>query len=369
MVSTLPQLAVAGLAIGVAAGFVMHRSDYCLTATFRDVFLFRNWFMLRMFLLMLVASMALFEAGRRLGWLAFYPFPLFGEASLSGLVGGGVFGAGMVLAGGCAVGTLYKAGAGSLASALAFVGFIAGSALYAEFHPSWGAFARATAFHPGKVTFPQVIGIDPAVLVAAIATPSALLLHRWSSGGKLVRSAEVRGYLQPWKAALILSLLGFLSSVAVGMPIGITTSYAKIAGYVESTFFHNHFESLAFFRGMPLDKHIPFSGLELHGGPAPVFDALAAIQFPLILGVVLGSAFSAISLREWRFHTKIPPLQLMMAFSGGILMGIGSRMSAGCNVWHLMGGLPIFALQSFLFLAGLIPGTWLGGRLLVKMLK
>jgi len=35
MVASLPQMAVACLAIGVAAGVVMHRSDYCLTMGYR----------------------------------------------------------------------------------------------------------------------------------------------------------------------------------------------------------------------------------------------------------------------------------------------------------------------------------------------
>ena len=42
----------------------------------------------------------------------------------------------MVLAGGCVVGTLYKMGSGSVASAVAFVGLLAGSALYGEWHPA-----------------------------------------------------------------------------------------------------------------------------------------------------------------------------------------------------------------------------------------
>jgi hypothetical protein len=41
-------------------------------------------------------------------------------------------------------------------------------------------------------------------------------------------------------------------------------------------------------------------------------------------------------------------------------------MASGCNVWHLLGGLPIMAIQSMLFLAGLIPGAWLGARLLER---
>jgi len=50
----------------------------------------------------------------------------------------------MVLAGGCVVGTLYKMGSGSVASAVAFVGLLAGSALYGEWHPAWSALAKTT---------------------------------------------------------------------------------------------------------------------------------------------------------------------------------------------------------------------------------
>ncbi len=369
MLHSLCQITAASLAIGIAAGVVMHRSDYCLTATFRDGFLFRNWFMLRIFLLLLAAAMVLFEAGRLLGWFFAYPFPLFGEPSLSGILGGGIFGIGMVLAGGCVVGTLYKAGAGSLPSAIAFAGLIVGSAIYADIHPYWRTFAGATSLFRGNVTIPQLLGVDPSVLVAAAGIPLAWILYRWRRQGKLVRRSPARGYLQPWKASLGLASLGFLSSAATGMPIGITTSYAKIAGWVEAKLFPGHFGELAFYKGMPLDMHVPSTGLALHGGPGPWLDAIAGIQFPLVFGIVLGSAISAAGLGEWRMHLKVPPVQAAMAFGGGVLLALGSRMSAGCNVWHLMGGIPIFSLQSFLFLAGLVPGAWIGGLLLVRLVK
>jgi hypothetical protein len=41
-------------------------------------------------------------------------------------------------------------------------------------------------------------------------------------------------------------------------------------------------------------------------------------------------------------------------------------MAPSCNVWHLWGGVPILAMQSLLFLAGLLPGTWIGAHLLTR---
>ena len=97
----------------------MHRSDFCMAGAFRDLFLFRTTFMLRMLVLAVVASMILFEAARLMGLLSTYPFPLLGAPSLATFAGGLLFGTGMVLAGGCVVGTLYKLGAGSLVAAIA----------------------------------------------------------------------------------------------------------------------------------------------------------------------------------------------------------------------------------------------------------
>lgn len=49
-------------------------------------------------------------------------------------------------------------------------------------------------------------------------------------------------------------------------------------------------------------------------------------------------------------------------------MAIGSRIAAGCNIWHIWGGLPIFALQSLLFLLGLFPGSWLGSLVIKRVI-
>jgi hypothetical protein len=42
--------------LGSVAGYVMHRSDFCIAGMFRDLFLFRNTLMLRMLVLWLQRS-------------------------------------------------------------------------------------------------------------------------------------------------------------------------------------------------------------------------------------------------------------------------------------------------------------------------
>ena len=357
---------LSSLAIGLIAGFVMHRADFCVTASFRDMFLFRDFFLMRQMILLVVVSMALFEFGRLTGLIAMQPFPLLAAPSLANVAGGFVFGIGMVLAGGCVVGSLYKVGAGSLASALAFAGMLAGSAAYAEIHPQWSTFAKSVVLVKDVVTVPQWLGVSPAALLLPLAAVGSIWLVREFRAGRMTRPAFAAGHLAPWRAALVLALLGFASYVLIGMPMGITTSYAKLGAGIESLIAPEHVASLGYFSLQPLDYTPPFSDHAIQGGPGPSLDAIAAIQYPLILGIIGGALVSALRLGEWRLQWRLPRRQLLSALGGGLLLGLAARMASGCNVWHLWGGVPILALQSLLFLAGLLPGTWVGARLLTR---
>jgi len=97
-------------------------------------------------------------------------------------------------------------------------------------------------------------------------------------------------------------------------------------------------------------------------------DAIAVIQLPLIAGIIIGGSCSALLLRELRIYFKIPLRQYLSAMIGGTIMGLASRMAPACNIWHLFGGLPILAVQSMLFLAGLLPGAWLGSLILSRVI-
>lgn len=357
----------ASLGLGLVAGFVMHRSDFCLAGAFRDVFLFRSTFMLRMLGLAVLASMLAFEAARWLGLLSAYPFPLLGEPSLLTFLGGALFGVGMVLAGGCVVGTLYRIGAGSVLSLVALLGLIAGSTLFAELYPWWSAASAAAQVFPTGVTLPRMAGIEPAVLVVPVALAAGTWLYRLGRRQGWERVSPATGYLQPWRAALMLAAVGLLSYILVGMPLGVTTSYAKLGAFTEQWLAPGHLASLPFFATESLRYVPPFTTESVSGGPGPQLDAIAAVQFPLILGLVLGGTLSAALASELRVYVRVPASQYASALVGGVLMGLAARMAPACNVWHLLGGLPLLAAQSLLFVIGLFPGAWLGSWLLVRV--
>lgn len=355
-----------GLVLGAVAGFLMHRSDFCVTSMFRDLFLFRSTLQLRTLVLLVAVSLLLFELIRFSGLVRF-PFPFFGPPSVANLLGGFLFGVGMVLAGGCVVGTLYKLGAGRFPSLLALIGLIVGSTLYAFLHPAWAAFSREIAFPTKALTIPQLFHLPPWLLTLPLSLLLLTAVVVWFRQGKLRLAGYVDAYLQPWKAALGLALISACSVLLLGMPMGITTSYSKAGAMLLQALAPECVAGVAYFQLQPLNYLPPLGGGPLTGGPGPALDGVALVQFPLIFGIVAGSALSALLLGEWRMQVRLPWRQVLSALLGGLLMGLASRMAPACNIWHLFGGLPILAMQSMLFLAGLLPGAWLGGLLLTRL--
>lgn len=354
------------LALGIGSGFVMHRSDFCIAGIFRDLFLFRHSPLLPSLLLTIAASTILFEMAR-LGGLLHYQLPssLFGVPALTTLLGGILFGIGMVLAGGCVVGVLYKMGAGQTPAMIAVIGLIFGSILYAEFHPAWKQLATVTKLSDAA-TLPQFLDMQTTSVYLVMLALLGALLWQFQKQGKIRRPNQVKGYLQPALAGLFLAVIGVASFTLTGMPLGITTSYAKVGSFFEKLLLPEHFSSLAYFQGRGFQYFSPLSQQTLTAGAGPFWDGLSLVQFPLISGIVIGSGISAWHMGKFQLRFKLPRAQLVSALLGGIMMGLASRMTPACNVWHLLGGLPLLALQSLLFAVGLLPGAWLGSRLLTR---
>ena len=355
-----------GLCLGLLAGAIMQRSDFCMTAAFRDLFLFRSTTLLAALLVLVTVSAILFELVRTLAGTESFALPAFGVPSLVTVFGGGLFGVGMVLAGGCVVGTLYRLGSGSRLALWALVGLIAGSALYAEIHPFWSTLKMLTSLDPQAVTLSQWSGLSPWIFVLILVIVTGLLIFwRPQAFAPLPGWREMKGYIPPFYAALALAGVGTLSVILYGRPLGVTTSYTKVAAYLEQLLIPGHLAATPFFQTQA-PMVFPFVPGPLTAGPGPTFDGIAVMQYPLIIGIILGSALSAWQLGEWRWSAAANWRQTSSVLVGGLLMGLASRMAVGCNIQHLWGGLPIFSVQSLLFLAGILPGAWLGGRLLVR---
>ncbi len=341
---------------GTLLGFLFHRSDYCMAGMFRDLFLFKSSPLLRVFFVQVFVTMLLFYLARHAGLIKLYPPPNLREASVATLMGGFIFGTGMVLAGGCVIGTLYKMGAGSSGAIASFLGLVIGSSLYAEIYPLFNKLHRNTIF-TNDILLGQAYGdgfFMPLILL------SGVLIYQWSKKGRLYQKAYADGYIQPVRTAVFIALINLIIYISSGTPMAISTAYAKVAAFIERFLAPSHYESLEFFKRLSYSVKSP-DGDIISGGPGAEIDHVFTAEMPLLAGVILGSFISSLSLGEFRPFKKLPPLpQLVSAFIGGVLLGFSSRMAGGCNVKFLMSGLPLLSIQGIIFLVVLLPGTYAG---------
>lgn len=155
-------LSAAGWLFGLAFGFVLQRSRFCFVAAFRDLILFRDGSMTRALIILLLvatAGITLYQYGL---WNQGLPLP--GPVKPFGIitmVGAFIFGVGMVLAGGCACGTLARMGEGMARFLLVMVGLVVGASM-GSFHYGWW---RDNFLYSSPVFLPQVLGWPVAVAV------------------------------------------------------------------------------------------------------------------------------------------------------------------------------------------------------------
>lgn len=123
------------LVFGLIFGWLIQKGQICFTSCFRDLFLFKRYgFSLALFISMLIASIFVFALLNK-GYNAKVL-----EISLALCVGAFIFGFGIVFAGGCECGFLYRAVEGQTHFMVVGVGNILGTMLIAlnyDYLPKW----------------------------------------------------------------------------------------------------------------------------------------------------------------------------------------------------------------------------------------
>jgi len=142
------------LLFGLVFGIILQRAGFCITASFRDLFITGGGGLARGMIVALVVAMlgfsVLIERGIRdpfvlpLGWRTF--------------VGGYIFGVGMVIAGGCATGTLFRIGEGNVQLMLAFIGASISASLMLIFLDRTDLASAEPVWLVDKIGWPWAIG-------------------------------------------------------------------------------------------------------------------------------------------------------------------------------------------------------------------
>ncbi|MFZ7091584.1 YeeE/YedE family protein [Primorskyibacter sp. 2E233] len=334
-----PTAALFGLIAGITFGVAAQRSRFCLRAATVEFARGMMQDKVAVWLLTFSTAVVWVQGAQMLGLIDTSEARTMAvPGSWSGaIIGGLVFGAGMVLARGCSGRLLVLAATGNLRSVVSGLIF----AVVAQMSLSgWLAPVRdylaALWITPGgrnvnlltALHLPEQTGLVIGLLIALIA----LELSRRNNIG--------------WSRLVFASGVGF--AVALGWVL--TYALAQVAFepvQVESlTFTGPSANTLMFF----LDR-----------------NALLEFDVGLVPGVVIGSFTAALLTKELKFQGFEGPTPMRNAMIGAAMMGFGGMLAGGCAIGNGVTGGSIFAGTAWLalfcmWIGGMSMDVLLGGR-------
>ncbi len=341
-----------GLVIGLLLGAVGQATRFCVRGAIADWMIFRGPARFMSWMLAVVVgavavqtliSVGAIDATRTVGWSSRLMW-------VSCLLGGFIFGMGMMLAGGCPQRSLVKAGAGNLRSLITLVILAIASAMTLR-----GLFstARVAALDRWSLSFagPQDFGN----LMSALIPISAGTL-RWMIVACFV-AAVIFG---AWRTRHTLERGHWLGGIAVGL---LMAASLWLTGYVG--FIAEHPETLeASWLGTQSRRP---EGLSFSAPLAHTLDLLtlwsdrstvATFGVMVVLGTLAGSFIGAKLRGEFKLESFAGPRDLAAHIVGALFMGFGGVTALGCSLGNGVTGLALLSSGSLLAVAGMAFGAW-----------
>ena len=346
----------ATFALTVLFGFVAQRTNFCTMGAVADIANFGDWTRMRQWLLAIgvaiVATSALAATGQIDPGKSLYATPRF--TLLGYVVGGLLFGFGMVLAGGCGSKTLVRVGGGSLKALVVFI--VLGLTAYITLRGALGVF-RVNVIEPLGT---RLATTQDLPTLAAAATGLAKPALQWTLGlligGALIAFALVRRDFRQWENLLAGFVIGGVIAAIwfVSGHLGHLTEHPET---LEETFLATNsgrMESLSFVAPMAyvLDWLMFFSDK----------SKVLTLGVVAVFGVVTGAAASALSTRTFRWEGFGNTEDTANHLVGAVLMGFGGVTAMGCTVGQGLSGVSLLAAGSFIAIGAIVVGALLALR-------
>lgn len=364
-------------AFGLAFGFVLQRSRFCFASAFRDIFLLGHGRNMKGVLVGLAVA--------TLGFAAFMakqvPNPGLGMVPPAAnilpigwhlVVGGLLFGIGMVVAGGCVSGSVYRMGEGYIASWVSFGGILLGL-LVAGY--TWDWWWSNTISTGPRIWLPALIGHGGAIALTLAGLLVVFLLVLWWESragmtipdlpfvesdeenlGSKVNDLLKRTFVHGWTATTGGAVLGGLNVLLfiTSHPWGFTGEVSRWAIGITNWIGFGPGE-LAGAAALP--------GCSLDFGDGGIFHHM----FFLVWGMVFGSFIAALFAREFKIRLPRQKKRYWQAGGGGIVMGYGAGIAMGCTIGAFFSAIPSLALNGWVFAVFLAIGAWIGVQIIQRV--
>ncbi|MEQ1648974.1 MAG: YeeE/YedE family protein, partial [Hyphomicrobiaceae bacterium] len=337
--------------IGIVFGYVVYRTNFCTMGAISDFVNLGDWRRFRAWILStaiaIIGVQVLVATGALPLGKTMYLAPSLNW--LGNILGGVLFGYGMVFAGGCASRNLTRIGGGDLRSVvtllvMALFAFVAIGGLLGPIR-AWAeqltsinlAFLGVTTQSVGDIVGVVTrVGVRTGNMIVAAALVAAAFVYCF-------KDQEFRS-----------SPIHIISGVAIGL---IVTAGWALTGLA--------FDELA-------EKTVAPISLTYVRPTADAFDWLqrfTAGRMPgfgvtTVFGAIIGAFVAAKSMGrfKWESFGSVPEMKRNMM--GSALMGVGGVLALGCTVGQAITGASTLALGSFLTFAGIV---WGGVRGMKKM--
>mgnify|MGYP002647844688 CR=1 FL=1 len=325
---------ITGLLLGLVLGFVFQRGRFCVTGAFRDLFTIRSTRWLTAFMVIVAVQSVGVFALDALGVITLEAetFPWLGT-----IIGGLIFGFSIVLAGGCATGTYYRAGEGLVGSWFALIFYIVGATAFRK-GPLAGTTEAVRSVETQTGSFQQLTGLSPWVFVALLVAGVGLAVRH-----HLRREAAMTRFRLPaaktglahvltekaWHPFVTAAIIGVLAILA--WPLSWATGRE--------------------------------SGLGITGPSANIGAFLGTGELELVdwgvlmvTGLLIGSFIAAKASGE--FRVRVPSAQVIQrSIAGGVLMGIGAAWAGGCSIGNALVQTSLLSWQGWIALVFQVLGV------------
>ncbi len=364
-------------AFGLAFGAVLQRSRFCFASAFRDIFLLRHARTMKGVLVGLAVATLGFAVlmseqvpNASMGILPreAHILPL----GLHIVLGGLLFGAGMVVAGGCVSGSIYRMGEGYVASWVSFAGILVGL-LAAAF--TWNWWWDAQIADGPRVWLAGSLGYGGAVVATLVALVLAYVALLWweSRGGMVIPDTPFKNndketfaaklgntlrrvFVHGWPVAIGGAVLGGLNVLlfTTEHPWGFTGELSRWA--IGST------NVLGVGPGdLAGASSLPGCTLELGGG------GVLTHMFFLVWGMIFGSFIAALLAGEFKLRLPRRKKRYIQSLGGGTIMGYGAGIAMGCTIGGFFSAIPSLAVNGWVFALFLAVGAWIGTQIIQRV--
>lgn len=323
-----------GFLVGILFGVLLQRSRLCFNSAIRDVKMTKDNYLAKMAILAILVETIGFQLAAQFGWIKLNPLPFVPMAQI---VGGLLFGMGMVLAGGCASGITYRIGEGYITAFFAAIFYgISAAAVRGgplQFINKWFGKPITTTNNPGNyyaatdgkvnLSIANLLNINPWIIAVIFSIILLVIILLWKTTER-----KVTGLNWIWGGILV-GLTGIIAYISQKTyALGITGGWVNLLRTTTAK--------------LDLSKGVPYNWIGME-----------------VFGIIIGAFIAALAYKEFKLRMPKEPTTFLKVALGGILMGIGAGSAYGCNIGHILSGLPHLAISSLVFFIFTVAGNWL----------